>query len=101
LDRTSVVLAYGTVVKAVESKNGRKWLRLVPMTWVPFDPALIDKSLLEPAERSWLDDYHRECVEKLSPLLPVEDREALRNLLDVNETRRPPSAAAGPGVRGA
>jgi Xaa-Pro aminopeptidase len=73
-------------VKAGEPKSGRTWLRLEPLTWIPFDPVLIDPSLLDPAERAWLEAYHRECLAKLSPLLSEEEHEALRVMLSAAGT---------------
>lgn len=60
---------------------GRQWLACEPITWVPFDPDLIEDALLEPAEIEWLDNYHRTCIEKLSPLLPETERYELRALV--------------------
>ncbi|GAB4260599.1 MAG: M24 family metallopeptidase [Deferrisomatales bacterium] len=67
---------------AGESEDGRRWLGLTPLTWVPFDRRLIDRERLCPAERGWLDDYHRECLERLSPLLSAEERARLAESLE-------------------
>jgi Xaa-Pro aminopeptidase len=64
-----------------KDEAGRQWLCCEPITWVPFDPDLIEDSLLEPAEIEWLDQYHRTCIEKLSPLLPETERYELRALV--------------------
>lgn len=39
------------------------------VTFAPLQAKLIDPTLLTPLERKWVDDYHAECFEKLSPLL--------------------------------
>lgn len=39
------------------------------LTMVPFDQRLIDTSLLTDNERGWIDRYHQQVREKLSPLL--------------------------------
>jgi Xaa-Pro aminopeptidase len=35
----------------------------------PIQLSLIDASLLSPSEKNWLNAYHQECLEKLSPLV--------------------------------
>ncbi|KNE58607.1 hypothetical protein AMAG_04170 [Allomyces macrogynus ATCC 38327] len=42
------------------------------LTMVPMDKNLIDLSLLSVDEKQWLDAYHAECWEKVSPLLEEE-----------------------------
>eukprot|EP00619_Florenciella_sp_RCC1007_P016766 CAMPEP_0205936784 /NCGR_PEP_ID=MMETSP1325-20131115/42400_1 /ASSEMBLY_ACC=CAM_ASM_000708 /TAXON_ID=236786 /ORGANISM="Florenciella sp., Strain RCC1007" /LENGTH=68 /DNA_ID=CAMNT_0053306977 /DNA_START=41 /DNA_END=243 /DNA_ORIENTATION=- len=39
------------------------------MTQVPFCSSLIDVSLLTPAELEWIDTYHTEVRETVTPLL--------------------------------
>lgn len=48
---------------------GRRWLRMVPLTLIPFDRKLIDPSRLSSEERSWVDDYHQLVEQSLMPLL--------------------------------
>ncbi len=43
------------------------------ITFAPFDQRLIDVSLLTPQELAWLNQYHSEVREKISPLLSGED----------------------------
>ncbi|MBO6596254.1 MAG: aminopeptidase P family protein [Pseudomonadales bacterium] len=43
------------------------------ITFAPFDQRLIDESLLTPQELDWLNQYHSEVREKISPLLFGED----------------------------
>lgn len=43
----------------------------------PVHKALIDVDLLEASEKAWVDSYHREVFEKVSPLL-VQDTRALK-----------------------
>ncbi|HRE36548.1 MAG TPA: M24 family metallopeptidase C-terminal domain-containing protein, partial [Sphingopyxis terrae] len=47
------------------------------LTLAPLDARLIDYELLDPAELAWLDAYHAEVVEKLSPGMVAADREWL------------------------
>lgn len=43
----------------------------------PVHKNLIDVGLLEASEKAWVDSYHREVFEKVSPLL-ANDNRALR-----------------------
>ncbi|WP_019934708.1 aminopeptidase P family protein [Oceanimonas smirnovii] len=43
------------------------------LTWVPFDRRLIDSTWLEPKHIEWLNDYHANVWEKISPQLEGED----------------------------
>ncbi|MSR75633.1 MAG: aminopeptidase P family protein [Planctomycetes bacterium] len=67
--------------KTHDDALGRAWITLDPLTWIPFDPELVEDSLLDPAETEWLDNYHRGCIEILSPLLPETERFELRTML--------------------
>ena len=50
--------------------DARDMLCFETLTWVPIDRNLIDLSLLDPEERSWIDGYHENCRDKIGPLLP-------------------------------
>jgi Xaa-Pro aminopeptidase len=43
------------------------------ITFVPFDLRLVDRDLMTEAEIGWLNRYHAEVNEKLSPLLTGDD----------------------------
>lgn len=43
------------------------------LTLFPFDKSLIDFNILSPDERKWLDNYHTEVFQRLSPLLTPEE----------------------------
>ncbi|MGR3491654.1 MAG: aminopeptidase P family protein [Shimia sp.] len=43
----------------------REMLSFETLTWVPFDRSLIDVSLLSPAQRAWLNDYHAQVAERV------------------------------------
>jgi Xaa-Pro aminopeptidase len=58
--------------------GGKRWLRFSPLTLLPFDRALIEAERLAPEEQAWLADYHRRVWDLLSPELPEEPREWLR-----------------------
>ncbi len=42
------------------------------ITWVPIDTRLIDPSRLSKAERDWLNAYHAEVLQKVSPIVSAE-----------------------------
>jgi len=39
------------------------------LTFVPFDTRLIDKSLMTDIELNWLNDYHKNVFDKISPFV--------------------------------
>jgi Xaa-Pro aminopeptidase len=60
------------VVKPVQTThkfNGRQYLGFETITYCPIQKSLIDKSLMTEKEIKWLNQYHAECREKLTPLL--------------------------------
>ncbi|KAJ1547723.1 hypothetical protein HK405_005079, partial [Cladochytrium tenue] len=65
------------VAREVDTKKnfgGRGYLGFEHLTVVPIQTRLVDPSLLTPEERAWLDAYHREVFEKVSPLLAPGSR---------------------------
>ncbi len=61
----------------VEAQEG--WLKFEPLTMVPYDRNLIDKSKLTDAEIAWINNYHQQLGEKLLPLLDEETARWLKN----------------------
>ncbi len=57
--------------------DGRKWLCLEPLTLIPFDKSLIDWAQLSKDEQAWLEQYHREVWDTISPMLEDEDKQWL------------------------
>ena len=51
-----------------------RFLRFETLTLAPFDRALIDLALLSPAERDWIDRYHRRVLAEVGPELPEPAR---------------------------
>ncbi len=68
-----------TVQKAYESKWG-KFLKFETITMCPIDTKPIIKEMLDQDEIKWLNDYHNEVREKLSPLLNEEENAFLNEL---------------------
>ncbi|ONI04507.1 hypothetical protein PRUPE_6G325100 [Prunus persica] len=70
------------VVKEVDTPNrfgGIGYLGFEKLTFVPIQAKLIDLSLLSAAEFDWLNDYHSQVWEKVSPLVDGCAREWLWN----------------------
>ena len=44
------------------------------LTFAPIERRLIDVSMLSPAERQWVDDYHAKVVEIVGPQLDGDDK---------------------------
>ncbi|MFO1210879.1 MAG: aminopeptidase P family protein [Amaricoccus sp.] len=62
------------VVRPPEIPPGgdREMLSFETLTLAPIDRRLVDSSLLDPAERAWLDAYHARVAETLTPALDAE-----------------------------
>lgn len=58
--------------------SGKRWLRLEPLTLIPFDKRLVEWSQLTEAERGWLAWYHQQVWDTIGPLLGEADRTWLR-----------------------
>ncbi|KAG0542107.1 hypothetical protein BDA96_02G074900 [Sorghum bicolor] len=69
------------------SFGGISYLGFEKLTFAPIQSKLIESSLLSPSEINWVNDYHEEVWEKVSPLLSGHSRDWLwkntRPLLDV------------------
>ena len=51
------------------ANDGKKFYQFETLTLVPFDLHLIDTALLTPNEVNWINAYHAEVREKISPLV--------------------------------
>ena len=60
------------VVEAGESPYGR-FLKFETLTLFPIDLKLVEVELLTEEEKNWLNKYHKEVFEKLSPLLEPDE----------------------------
>lgn len=70
-----------TVVEKTTGENGKKFLGFETLTCAPIDIRLIDFSMLTEAEKTWLHDYHNWVKMELSPLLGINEKAWLENLL--------------------
>lgn len=57
----------------------RKTFEFETLSFAPFDPKLIDISLLNQDEIDWLNAYHQDVFDKISPSLNTEEKEWLFN----------------------
>ena len=53
--------------------NGKAYLGFEPLTHVPIQASLIERSLLTDKEVAWIDAYHRRVFERVSPRLSPDD----------------------------
>lgn len=63
------------LVIVIEREDG--WLAFETITFAPFDTRLVDTSIMSQAEIDWLNGYHSQVHDKLSPLLAGADLEWL------------------------
>lgn len=52
----------------------KKMLGFETLTFAPLDRRLIETGMLSPAERQWVDDYHRQVLAVVGPQLEGEDK---------------------------
>ncbi|MCY1540632.1 hypothetical protein D9M68_762820 [compost metagenome] len=50
------------------------------LTLAPIDTRIVKKDLLEPAHIKWLNAYHQEVFEKLSPYLHADEKVFLKEM---------------------
>lgn len=56
-----------------------EFLKFEPITWCPIDLDAVDKDMLTGDEKNWLNNYHKDVYEKLSPFLNEEEGAWLEN----------------------
>lgn len=56
-----------------------EFLKFEPITWCPIDLDAVDKDMLTVDEKNWLNNYHKDVYEKLSPFLNEEEGAWLEN----------------------
>lgn len=58
-----------TCENGVIGENGQPYLEFETLTMCPIDTRLVDRKLLTPVERKWLNDYHKLVAKKLAPFM--------------------------------
>lgn len=61
-------------VEKWKSTEFGEFYRFRNLTLFPFDKRLIDFTMLTPEEKEWLDNYHKEVLDRLSPLLDENEK---------------------------
>lgn len=64
-------------VEGIENEYGQ-FLHFDALTFAPIDLDAIDVDLLTYKEKKWLNDYHQEVYDKISPFLTSEEKEWLK-----------------------
>jgi Xaa-Pro aminopeptidase len=73
--------AYGIRIESlvlVKRGRGKDMLEFETLTMAPIDKKLIDKAIMEKEEIDWLNNYHKDVYEKVSPLLNKVEKAWLR-----------------------
>ena len=56
-----------------------EFIRLESVTLVPYEPKLIDFSLMNPSQIDWFNHYNKKVLQEVIPRLkPVEDFETIK-----------------------
>lgn len=76
----NICLIRQATVKGAPTGDGKMYMCLEHVTLVPIQANLIDTNLLTTTEREWIDKYHKEVFDKVSPLLK-DDPETLSWLM--------------------
>lgn len=58
-----------SVVNGNRTEEGVMFRKMEVISFAPIQAKMIDLSMMSEEEIRWVDDYHVQCVEKLSPLL--------------------------------
>ncbi|SFA93487.1 aminopeptidase P family protein [Clostridium frigidicarnis] len=66
------------VQKDERTQYAGQFMKFETLTLCPIDLEAIDVSLLNEAEKNWLNDYHKTVFEKLSPYLEKDDKDFLK-----------------------
>ncbi|HSH35254.1 M24 family metallopeptidase C-terminal domain-containing protein, partial [Schnuerera sp.] len=66
------------VEEDIETEFGGKFMKFENISYCPIDLDGIDVDMLTQEEKKWLNDYHEEVYEKLSPYLNDEEKEWLK-----------------------
>lgn len=66
------------LTKELGSNEYGDWYGNEVLTMVPFDVRGLDLDLMSPTEKAWLNAYHQEVFDKISPLLEEEEVEFLK-----------------------
>ena len=66
------------IVEDSKTEYGGQFYKFEPLSYCPIDLEGIEVSMLTDKEREWINNYHKETYDKLSPYLNDEEKEFLR-----------------------
>jgi Xaa-Pro aminopeptidase len=73
--------------EATQASRGKPtqtpWYCFESLTYIPFDPRLLDLNRLDSRQRAWLEAYYRQIVEKLTPTLDAAEIEWLHRICTI------------------
>lgn len=75
---------YGIRIENLQMVKQAAWenfLCFEPLTLVPYEPMLIDETMLTKTELNWLDTYYQEIWKKVSPMLTESEQAWLKQKL--------------------
>jgi Xaa-Pro aminopeptidase len=64
--------------------NAKPFLTFEPLTYVPIQRELIDKSLLDASEIEWINSYHKKCLDLTGARLKEQNKTDVYNWLIEN-----------------
>ncbi len=70
-------------VQRGEDAQGQRWFGFESLTYIPFDPKLIDWGLLEPAQKEWLAQYYCDILSLLVHTLSPEEGQWLQAICQI------------------
>lgn len=68
------------IVRKGEKNEYGQFMYLETITFVPFDLDGIDDKLLSQYEKAWLNAYHKEVYDKVSPYISTEEKQWLKQI---------------------
>lgn len=91
-----------TVIMAVDAEtkntfNDVKYVKFEPVSFVPYWKKLIDLSIMTPEEINWLNNYHKQCREKVGKMLKDQRKEDVYKWL-LQETEPISTEGSGGGA---
>lgn len=73
IENLYVVQAVPPVEVSMPPSPRLPWYQFESLTYIPFDPQLIDVRRLDARQREWLDRYHHTTLTQLAPRLTAEE----------------------------
>lgn len=62
----------------IETEYGGKFMKFDTLSFVPIDLEAVDVTMLTEKERNWLNNYHKQVYDRLSPYLNEKERQWLK-----------------------